>query len=76
MADLSGHTVENGARTVPLPTRRYTTELFTKILSKQLFEKHRKTVLNTSGDTGAEHARRTRFAARGASSQRDGTGTP
>jgi hypothetical protein len=36
-------------------------DLFTKILTKQLFEKHRKTVLNTSGDTGAEHARRIRF---------------
>ena len=51
-------------------------DLFTKILTKQLFEKHRKTVLNTSGDTGAEHARRIRFAARGASSQRDGTVAP
>ena len=51
-------------------------DLFTKILSKQPFEKHRKTVLNLPGDTGIEHARRVRLAGRGASSQRDGTGEP
>ena len=33
-------------------------DLFTKILSKQEFEKHRKVVLNLPGDTGVEHARR------------------
>ena len=49
-------------------------DLFTKILSKQPFEKHRKFVMNLAGDTGIEHARRE--AMRAASSQRDGTGTP
>ena len=29
-------------------------DLFTKILTKQPFEKHRKFVLNLAGDTGAE----------------------
>ena len=46
-------------------------DLFTKILSRQTFEKHRKTVLNLPGDTGVEYARR--MASRRASSQRDGT---
>ena len=49
-------------------------DLFTKILTRQPFEKHRKTVLNLAGDTGMEHARRERLLARNASSQRDGTG--
>ena len=30
-------------------------DLFTKILTKQLFEKHRKFTLNLAGDTGVEH---------------------
>ena len=47
-------------------------DLFTKILSRQTFEKHRKTVLNLPGDTGVEYARR--MASRCASSQCDGTG--
>ena len=33
-------------------------DLFTKVLSRQPFEKHRKTVMNLPGDTGAEHAHR------------------
>ena len=33
-------------------------DMYTKILSRQLFEKHRKVVMNLPGDTGAEHARR------------------
>ena len=49
-------------------------DLFTKILSRQVFEQHRKYVLNLPGDTGAEHARRVRIGERGASSQRDGIG--
>ena len=49
-------------------------DLFTKILSKQEFEKHRKVVLNLPGDTGVEHARREAVAGRSAPSQRDGTG--
>ena len=39
-------------------------DLFTKILTRQPFEKHRKFVLNTPGDTGVEYARRMRVAAR------------
>ena len=49
-------------------------DLFTKILSKQEFEKHRKVVLNLPGDTGVEHARREAVAGRSAPSQRDRTG--
>ena len=37
-------------------------DLFTKILSRQPFEKHPKTVLNLPGDTGVEHGVRTRMA--------------
>ena len=48
-------------------------DLFTKVLTRQPFEKHRKSVLNLPGDTGVEHARR---VARAASSQRDGTVAP
>ena len=33
-------------------------DLYTKILSRQVFEKHRKVVMNLPGDTGAEHAHR------------------
>jgi hypothetical protein len=51
-------------------------DLFTKILSRQVFEQHRKTVLNLAGGTGVEHARRLRVAERDASSPRDGTGAP
>ena len=54
--------------------RAGTWNLFTKILSKQEFEKHRKVVLNLPGDTGVEHARREAVAGRSAPSQRDGTG--
>lgn len=38
-------------------------DLFTKILSKQLFDRHRKVVLNLPGDTGMEHARKQRMTA-------------
>ena len=48
-------------------------DLFTKVLTRQTFEKHRKVVLNLPGDTGVEFARR---AARDASSQRDGISAP
>ena len=37
-------------------------DLFTKILSRQPFEKHRKTVLNLPGDTGAEYGTRARMS--------------
>ena len=44
-------------------------DLFTKILSRQPFERHRKVVLNLPGDTGMEHARRQRMtASRGSAS--------
>ena len=66
-----------------VPTDDNPADLFTKILSRQPFEKHRKTVLNLPGDTGEEYATRVRMSARttptqgsGASSQRDGRGAP
>jgi hypothetical protein len=37
-------------------------DLFTKILTKQPFEKHRKRVMNSPGDTGVEYARRVRMS--------------
>ena len=40
-------------------------DLFTKILTRQPFEKHRKFVLNLPGDTGVEHARKKRLTPRG-----------
>ena len=39
-------------------------DLFTKILSRQPFEKHRKTVLNLPVDTGAEYGTRVRMSSR------------
>ena len=50
-----------GAATVQLrhiPGDTNPADLFTKILKRQPFEKHRKFVLNLPGDTGAEYARR------------------
>ena len=49
-------------------------DLFTKILTRQSFEKHRAFVLNLPGDASVDHA--VRVARRGASSQRDGTDAP
>ena len=46
-------------------------DIFTKILGRQSFEKHRKFVMNLPGSTGVEHARW--LATKHASSQRDGT---
>ena len=40
---------------------RHSADLFTKILSRQVFEKHRKKVLNLPGDTCSESARKMRF---------------
>ena len=59
-----------------IPGETNPADLFTKILTRQTFEKHRKVVLNLPGDTGMEHARRVRLAQRDASSRRDGTGAP
>ena len=56
-----------------IPGESNPADLFTKILSRQLLEKHRKVTLNLPGDTGIEYARR---AARDVSSQRDGTSAP
>ena len=50
-------------------------DLFTKILSRQVFEKHRRFVLNLAADAGIEQTRAGRVA-RDVSSLRDGTGTP
>ena len=46
-------------------------DIFTKILGRQSFEKHRKFVMNLPGSTGVEHARW--LATKHVSSQRDGT---
>ena len=40
-----------------IPTDDNEADLYTKILKRAPFEKHRKTVLNLPGDTGLEHAR-------------------
>ena len=56
-----------------IPGETNPADLFTKILTKQPFEKHRKFVLNLAGDTGMEHARRVRLATADASSSREGT---
>ena len=56
-----------------IPGETNPADLFTKILTRQPFEKHRKFVLNLPGYTGVEHARRARIAAATASSQREGT---
>ena len=70
----------NGAKsgTAPVATARHIpgetnpADLYTKILSRQPFEKHRKVVLNLPGDAGVAFAQRE--AKRAASSSRDGTG--
>ena len=59
-----------------IPGETNPADLFTKILTRQPFEKHRKVVLNLPGDVGFEHARLVRVAASRASSQRDGTSVP
>jgi hypothetical protein len=59
-----------------IPGETNPADLFTKILSRQVFEKHRKVVLNLAGDTGVEHARRLRVSERDASSPREGTSAP
>ena len=58
-----------------IPGEENPADLFTKILSRQPFEKHRKFVLNTSGDAGIESSRQ-RCVGADASSQRHGTGAP
>ena len=43
-----------------IPGETNPADLYTKVLSRQPFEKHRKTTMNLSGDTGAEFAQRMR----------------
>ena len=50
-------------------------DIFTKILTRQPFEKHRKTVLNTAADHGMEAVRAAGLCG-DASSRCDGTGAP
>ena len=57
-----------------IPGETNPADLFTKILGRQVFEKHRKTVLNLPSDAGIERDRRNNGWA--ASPQRDGTGAP
>ena len=56
-----------------IPGETNPADIFTKILSRQPFEKHRKFILNLPGSSGLEQAR---VAAWHASSPRDGTGAP
>ena len=57
-----------------IPGETNPADLFTKILSRQPFEKHRKFVLNLPSNHGIEQSRSA--VAGAASSQRDGTGAP
>ena len=56
-----------------IPGETNPADLFTKILSKQPFDKHRKTVMNLPGDTGLEHARRESMSAKRVSYAREQT---
>ena len=47
-----------------IPTDENEADLFTKILGRHAFEKHRKTVLNLSADNGVEQSRKLRAAAK------------
>ena len=65
-----------GAGTVTvrhIPGESNPADLFTKILSRQPFEKHRKFVLNLPSDSGIEQAR---TAVRRAPSLRNGVSAP
>ena len=57
-----------------IPGETNPADLFTKVLSRQVFEKHRKTVMNLPSDAGMESVRRA--AGWAASSQRYGTSAP
>jgi len=52
-----------------VPTAENPADLFTKVLDKQPFDKHRKFVHNLSGDTGADYARRAKSIERRAAAQ-------
>ena len=55
-----------------IPGETNPADIFTKILTRQPFEKHRKFILNLPGNSGVQTTR----AVLAASSQRDGTGAP
>ena len=57
-----------------IPGESNPADLFTKILARQPFEKHRKVVMNLPGNSGIEQTRAA--AAWTASSLREGTGAP
>ena len=57
-----------------IPGETNPADMFTKILARQPFEKHRKFVMNLPGNSGIEQARAA--AAWAALSRRDGTGAP
>ena len=73
-----------GAEVVQLrhiPGETNPADLFTKVLKRQPFEKHRKFVMNLPGDTGAEYARRvalraSRAAPASAAPSVEGCGAP
>ena len=48
-------------------------DMFTKILPRPTFEKHRKFVMNLAGDTGVEYARRQRMTVSSRSSATSAT---
>ena len=57
-----------------IPGESNPADLFTKIRTRQPFEKHRKYVMNLPGNSGVEETRAA--SARHASSLRDGTSAP
>ena len=57
-----------------IPTDENTADLFTKVLKRQPFEKHRKVVLNLPADSGFDPVRRAPTWR--VPSLRDGTGAP
>ena len=59
-----------------IPGEMNPADLFTKILSRQTFEKHRRVVLNLAADAGIEQVRSGLISARDVSSPREGTGAP
>ena len=59
-----------------IPGETNPADLFTKILTRQPFEKHRKVVLNVLGDTGVEHARNMPVDARDSAQSRNGIDAP
>jgi len=73
MRELRGLGVVN-VRHIPGDTNP--ADMFTKILSRQPFERHRKKVMNLSGDAGVEHKRAAACGWAGASPAREWVGAP